>query len=185
MIRCVRKKHLARQFARAFFKNFNITEKQLFSGADAFEKAIIDNPLFFRTLELSSARLEEKCKSIDKLAQKIKLPDSLRTLLHAVTRHKALSILQFLIPALREIYKKNQNIHDVTIATPAPLTAKDKKNLEATLCDKLPGRLSFHYEQDESLGAGIKIVTPTHYWEHSLAKTLKTVQQQIQEQETV
>ena len=185
MIRLIHKKHLARQFARAFLKTIKITEKELFSGVDKLADSLKNNPLAFHTLELSSARLEDKCLGLDKIAEKIKLPDALKTLLHAVARHKALSTLPFLLPALKEVYKKNNNIHDVTVATPKPLLAKEKKEIEAALADKLPGTLSFQYKQDETLGAGIKISTPTHFWEHSLAKTLKTVRQQIQEQEII
>lgn len=185
MIRLVHKKHLARQFARAFFKKFTLPQKKLFDSLDALAEVLKSNPLAFHTLELSSARLEEKCLGIDRIAKKIKLPAPLSTLLHAVVRHKALSILPFLLPALKEVYKKNNEIHDVTVASPKPLLAKEKKELEAALTNKLPGTLSFQYEQDESLGAGIKVSTPTHFWEHSLAKILKTVRQQIQEQETI
>jgi ATP synthase F1 delta subunit len=185
MIRSLRNKQLARNYARAFFRVYDLSQKTLFSSITALEDFFVAHKIVFHTLLLSSARVEDKIDALEKVVKKLKLVTSMHQLLEILIRHKTLHILPFLLPALKEVYKKKYDIHDVTVTSAQPLSAVEQKQLEKEFCSKLPGTLHFIYEHDESLIAGMKIQTPTHCWEESIARTMRTLQNRLRLQENI
>lgn len=185
MIRQIRDKQLARNYARAFFRVYDLDEKTLFSSITALDEFFSHHEIVFHTLLLSSARIEDKITALEKVVKKLKLVEPLHQLLEILIRHKTLHLLPFLLPALKEIYKKKYDIHDVTVTSAQPLTAAERKQLESEVCKKLSGTLHFTYEDDESLIAGLKIQTPTHCWEDSIARTMRTLQNRLRLQEHI
>lgn len=183
MNRLTQKKQKARNFARAFLRTHEMSEEKLFSGIDTLTECCRQNPLAFHLLELSSAHIEQKYRAIDALSQRFGLPWQLAQLLRAVLRYKEFHLLTCILAMLKEEFKKMHGIHEVVVSSSHPLLAQDRKDIELLVQEKIPGTLRFMYQQDRALIAGIKIETPLYYWEHSVARTMRTLQQQIESQE--
>lgn len=183
MNRLTQKKQKARNFARAFLRVQDLGEQELFAGIDALNECNRTNPLVFHTLELSSAHIEEKYGAIQDLGAQLKLPQALCQLLRAVLKYKEFDSLSIILSLLKEEFKKMHGIHEVMIRTSHTLSEDQKTNIEALIAQKVPGSLRYMYSLDSSLIAGIKIETPLYYWEHSVARTIRQLQQQLSMQE--
>lgn len=183
MNRLTQRKQKARNFARAFLRTHEMAEAELFAGIKMLRDCGRTNPFVFYLLELSSAHVEEKYTAIDELSARLGLPWQLVQLLHAVMRYKEFHLLGSILEMLQEEYKKMHCIHEVIVSTSHPLDAHGKDKIEALVATKIPGTLRFMYRQDHALIAGIKIETPLYYWEHSAARTIRTLQQQRESQE--
>jgi len=183
MNRLMQKTQKARNFARAFLRTHDMQEADLFSGIDKLMQCCLKTPLVFYTLELSSARLEDKYAVVDQLSKTLEIPPPLTELLHAVLRYKEFHLLLALLEVLKEEFRKMHGIHEVIVRTSHPLQPEQRAEIEALVKTKIPGTLRFNYRQDQALIAGIKIETPLYYWEHSVAKTLRDLEQNISSQE--
>lgn len=185
MIRSIRAKQLARNYARAFFRVHNPTEKKLLADVAALTAFFNEHKIVFQMLILSSARLEDKIEALAKVVGTLKLSAPIHDLLQILIRHKTLHILPFLLPALTQIYRTNNNIHDVTVTSAQVLTSQEKQKLEASLGKQISGTLHFTYCQDEALIAGIKVSTLTLSWEDSVARTIRMLENRLRLQEQI
>lgn len=183
MNRLTQKKQKARNFARAFLRTHEMGEAELFSGVDALIECCQRLPLVFHTLELSSAKLEDKYRAISTLSEQLRIPWQLVGLLKAVLRYKEFDVLSMILEMIKEEYKELHGIHEVRVSSSHLLDHEARNRLEQLICAKIPGMLRFMYSIEPELIAGIKIETPLYYWEHSVARTLRTLQQQIASQE--
>ena len=183
MNRLTQKKQKARNFARAFLRVQNLGEQELFAGIDALNECSKKNPLVFHTLELSSAHIEEKYAAISELGKQLELPAQVCQLLCAVLKYKEFDSLSIILSLLKEEFKKMHGIHEVMIHTSHELPHERKMSIEKLIAQKIPGTLRCMYSLDPSLIAGIKIETPLYYWEHSVARTIRQLQQQLSMQE--
>ena len=186
MSRADYKRHLARKYARAFLRLFDeFSKEELFSTIDALAAIYEKHPLAFHTLELSSARIEDKCDGLHKITESLNLQKPMTRLLDTMLRQKNLNLIPFLLPSLKEEYKKIHQHHDVVVTSAQELSTNHKRQLEGYLSKTLSGVLSFIYREDETLIAGIKVQTPTHYWEYSIARTIRMLEHGIRQQETI
>ena len=181
-----KKKVLARKYARTFLKVFNeLNKDDLFASIERLQGCCQQSPLVFYTLLLSSARLDDKLKAVDELARRLELVEPVTRLLETLLRRKKIDILPALLPIIMHEYKKKYHLLDVVVTSAHPLTATQKERVEALVSTQLSGELTFIYQQDSTLIAGIKIQTPTHYWEHSVAKVARTLEHRLAMQETI
>ncbi len=183
MNRLTQKKQKARNFARAFLRTHEITEEVLFSGVDVLIACCEQNSLVFHAIELSSAHIDDKYAAIDELVKRLGVALPLGKLLRAVLRYKEFDLLATILPMIKEEFKKMNRIHEVVIKTSHPIDEAQRQEVESLLYEKIPGTLRCMYQEDESLIAGIKIETPLYYWEHSVARTIRKLQQQLKAQE--
>lgn len=183
MNRLTQKKQKARNFARAFLRTHSISQEELFTGIDVLLERCKTNSLVFHTLELSSAVMTEKYEAVDDLAVKLALPKQFSFLLRAVLRYKEFNLLATILRFLKQEFCCMHSIHEVLITSSHDLDVAAKQSLELLIHDKIPGTLRFMYKQDASLVAGVRITTPLYYWEHSVARTIRTLQQQLRAQE--
>lgn len=183
MNRLTQKKQKARNFARAFLRTHEMGEAELFAGVNTLIECCQNLPLVFHVLELSSAQLEDKYHAISLLSERLRLPWQLVSLLKAVLRYKEFDVLGTILEMLKEEYKELHGIHEVTVSSSHVMASQARTHLEQVIGSKIPGTLRFMYQIDPALIAGIKIQTPLYYWEHSVARTLRTLQQQIASQE--
>jgi F0F1-type ATP synthase delta subunit len=183
MNRLTQKKQKARNFARAFLRTHTISQEELFAGIDVLLERCINSSLVFHTLELSSAVMAEKYAAIDDLVERLALPNQFAFLLRAVLRYKEFNLLATILRFLKQEFCCMNSIHEVLITSSHALEESAKQNLESLIHDKVPGTLRFMYKQDASLIAGVRITTPLYYWEHSVARTIRTLQQQLRAQE--
>ncbi len=183
MNRLTQKKQKARNFARAFLHTYAIGEAELFAGIDALLDCCQTSSLVFYTLELSSAVMSEKCVAIDALVTRLSLPPQFGPLLRAVLRYKEFNLLPTILQFLKEEFCSMHGIHTVVISSSHILADEHKHTLEKLIEEKVPGTLRFVYQQDAALIAGVRITTPLYYWEHSVARTIRKLQQQLRAQE--
>jgi F0F1-type ATP synthase delta subunit len=127
---------------------------------------------------------EEKYQAIAALSQRLQLVPALGDLLCAVLRYKEFDLLACILDMLEDEFKRMQGIHEVMVTTSHALTDEARNALESQLRLKIPGSLRFMYTLDTALIAGIKIQTPLYYWEHSVARTIRQLQQQLCIQES-
>lgn len=187
MSRIYAKKQLARNYARAFLRSFAdvVTPECIFSSVERLQKCYEENKQSFYTLALSSANIEERCQGLSKLLDHFNIPEKIHLLIEVMLRKKKLDLFPFLLPALIEEFRKRHNQQEVHVTTAHPLTETERARLEKSLTGRIPGTLSFVYTQDPALIAGIKVQTQTHYWEESLARTVRTLEHRLQLQEKV
>jgi F0F1-type ATP synthase delta subunit len=183
MNRLMQKKQKARNFARAFLRTHAISEEELFRGTDALLNCCKNNSLVFHTLELSSALMSEKCLAIESLVKKLSLPQQFSFLLRVVLRYKEFGSLAIILRFLQQEFYYMQGIHQVVVSSSHCLSDEQKNNMEQLVKDKIPGTLRFIYRIDSRLIAGVKMTTPLYYWEHSVARTIRTLQHQLRSQE--
>ena len=75
-MRLTTRKQLARYYARAFLHAFEVEQEPLFADIDRVIEAHEQTPVAFHTLMLSSARIEEKCRGLKVIAEKLGLQTS-------------------------------------------------------------------------------------------------------------
>ena len=183
MNRLTQKKQKARNFARAFLRTHVVTEQELFAGIDKLSVCCRSSSLVFHTLELSSAVMSDKCMAIDDLVIRLSLPKQFAFLLRAVLRYKEFNLLETILGMLKQEFFRMNGIQEVIISSSHTISESEKTQLEAVVHEKFPGTLRFYYEHDASLIAGIKIKSPLYYWEHSVARTIRKLQLQLQARE--
>lgn len=179
MNRLIQKKQKARNFARAFLRTHVMEEAELFAGIDRLVACCREYPLAFHILELSSARIEEKYRNIEEISCRLTLPAPLVKLLKAVLRYKEFGALFYILHFLKAEFKKQHRIEDVVISSSHAFDEEQKKEFEALLAQKIAGTLRFFYKENKELIAGIRIESPSYYWEHSLARTIRTMRQRL------
>jgi|GEM_PF-2469781 len=184
MNRLTQKKQKARNFARAFLRVQQIHEDELFLGIARLKDCLEKSPMVFHVLELSSMHVEEKYQAIYVLAERLGIPAVLGDLLCAVLKYKEFDVLSCILDMLQEEFKRVQGIHEVVVSTSHIMTHEVRATIEAHIRLKIPGALRFMYIVDAALIAGIKIQTPLYYWEHSVARTIRQLQQQLCIQES-
>lgn len=184
MNRFTQRKQKARNFARAFLRVQNSSEELLFQGIQKLKQCLQNNPMVFHMLELSSMHSEEKYEAIYELTRRLDVPKMLGDLLCAVLKYKEFDLLPCILDMLQDEFKRMQGIHEVVVSTSHTMTNEARALIEAQIRLKIPGALRFMYMLDASLIAGIKIQTPLYYWEHSVARTIRQLQQQLCIQES-
>lgn len=181
------KKQLARKYARAFFHSFpnSVTENGLLECVQRLTVCYEKNKRSFYTLALSSAHIGERCEGLAKLLNHFEIPEKIHLLIEVMLRKKKLDLFPFLLPALVEEFRKRNDLQEVHVSTAQPLSQTEQARLEKSMQERIPGSLSFVYTHDPSLIAGIKVQTTTHYWEETLARTIRTLEHRLQLQEKV
>lgn len=181
------RKQLARKYARAFLRSFpdSVTEQCLLQSVARLTTCYEENKRSFYTLALSSAHIEERCQGLAKLLNHFEVPEKIHLLIEVMLRKKKLGLFPFLLPALIEEFRKRNDLQEVHVSTAQPLSPTEQARLEKSMQERIPGSLSFVYTHDPSLIAGIKVQTKTHYWEESLARTIRTLEHRLQLQEKV
>jgi len=179
MNRLTQKKQKARHFARAFLHVYAMSEQELFAGIDALLECCRQYPLAFYTLALSSASPACKEEAVKELARRFLVPAPLADLINAMLHRKELSLLEHVLLMAKEEYKKNNDIYDVKVMSSHPLTDEQKAAIKKEVSAILSGTLRFSYGLDSKLIAGFSVETPLYYWQHSVARTLCSVQQQL------
>ena len=179
----MRKRHRARHYARAFLRVFDIAEETLFRSLDKLSSYYNKNRLIFRLLQFSSARRENKTKSMSALCVKLSLPEPIDRLLGTLVRYKAIELLPNVLSALRSEFKKQAEIHDFTITSSAPLPPEKQGAIEESLRAAVGGTVNITYQEDSSLIAGIRIESKTYYWEDSIAGRIKDIRHALYTQE--
>jgi len=183
MIRLIQKKKVARRYAEAFLHTFTPSKEQLFEELDSLRNAYTKNSFFFNVLQFSSIRMEDKIRFIKQFCKKNNLSTPYYHLLTVLTQHKQLDIVEFVIKAIKQEFKKQNNMEDVIISTSHSLKPEEKETLEAALQKQITAKLTFFYRQDEALISGIKIQSDAYYWESSIAKRLRHIQRYLNKQE--
>jgi F0F1-type ATP synthase delta subunit len=184
MNRLTQKKQKARNFARAFLRVQSISEDELFNGIIQLKACLKKSPMVFHMLELSSMHVEEKYQAIYSLTERFEIPRTLGDLLCAVLKYKEFDLLSCILDMLQDEFKRMQGIHEVMVTTSHTMNAEARSVIESQMRCKIPGMLRFIYTLDPALIAGIKIQTPLYYWEHSVARTIRQLQQQLCIQES-
>jgi len=185
MLNSSRKKVLSYPYARAFLRTYQGTQKELFADIDALLAAHKTTPVLFHTLHLSSIHVSEKCKGLAVLSKRLQISQSMHHLLATMLRKKAMYLLPSVLVLLKREYKKINNQHDVVVTSARTLTRPEKDALEAQLRVHIFGTLSFTYHNDNALISGIKVQTATHYWEFSIARTIRMLQHRLHSQGTI
>lgn len=183
MLKQFRRRHLAHQLARAFLRTYDLPQEELFSALNAVVSYYTENRLVFRLLQFSSARETEKAIAVTVLCQKIGLHPSINDLLHSLLHYRAIDLVPQVSKAIRATFKKQANIHDITVATSHDLSEDQKSALTAALQEAIGGTLVITYTHNPSLIAGIKIFSTNHYWEDSIARRLRAIRSSLYAQE--
>jgi F0F1-type ATP synthase delta subunit len=184
MLKQMRKRHRSRHYARAFLRVFGtLPEKTLFKAIDTLSSYYEKNRLVFRLLQFSSARRDAKIEAMEKLCDKLQLPEPISNLVGSLIKRKAIELLPTVLCALRSEFKKSARIYDFTVTSSHALSAEQKEAIERQLTKAVDGTLVVTYREDSSLIAGIRLQSPTYYWEESIARRIQNIRQTLYTQE--
>jgi len=132
--------------------------------------------LFFKLLEMSSISYEIKQKYVHAFWKKYELPVCLKEFIFLLLRNRVMNLLPDILKHLYIVYKKRNNLLDVTVITSHPLSDDEARKILNAIQDSLQVIIIPHFEVDTKLLAGIRIESDEYYWEHSIAKTLQALE---------
>lgn len=170
------------RYARAYL---NVFEHELASSditvLQQAEKFFITHKHAFYFLSLSTITLEQKLKVMSTIFAKLNLPASLNNILSLLIAHKRGALWGKLFARIISLYLQRLNIVRFTIETATTIDTQAQETVRQFLACNINSDIIYNYKVNADLIAGIKAVSDTVMWEHSIAKNIKTVRLLLQE----
>lgn len=135
------------------------------------------NLLFY--LSLSLVDKESKQRFVTIFIEKFHLKDSLKSLFTLLIKHKNIFLAAYILQDMYGLYKKRNNISNLQITAASELSSEDIKFLKDFFAKKSGSLLVVQHYVDPSLVAGVRLQTETLLWEHSIAKQLRKLKQDV------
>ncbi len=164
----------ARKYAQAFFNVYGDTitndSMERIGQAAQFLRAhrralfLVNVPGIDRTVK--EERLLEFC-------DRFQLGKEVKKLVHLLLDDKRASLLASVFEALVILYKKQNKIIEITVASSYALTDEQRSVLEAFIARHVVGVRRYVYTIDTSLISGVRVYSDTFLWEFSIAKQLR------------
>ena len=167
---------LEQRYARAFLNVFaDVISPQILSSADAFCNYLKEHRRIVFMLKLSVLDDQIKVRGLYELCKRFGLGEPFKRLINLLQVDHRLPLLPDVVCLLEELYMERKQIHPFIIRSSAELGTEERTSLEKFLAQRLPGTILCSYRTDERLIAGIRAQSPTHLWERSIARKLKSL----------
>lgn len=167
---------LSRKYAVAFMRVFGEQVIVRMSDVVACIDLLKTKKIGFSILFLKRFSKEQQSKFITQLLEYLHLPDCFFSLVALLIKHNQLQLFMDVLQAIQMIVYAQSNLQDVFVYSSHPLSLKDQKKIENfinCLIKKTVARVLFC--GDNSLIAGICIISGTNVWEYSVRKQLTTI----------
>jgi ATP synthase F1 delta subunit len=167
---------LAKKYARAFV---NLFAKQL--TPDVIEN--IEHFVLFmqqrkRTLfylQLAVLANSIKKEALLKVLAQFGLHTVFEQLVTVLLEQRRLFLLVDVSDFIRQIYKEQHNIIDFNVMSSHDLSQEQKQALAQFLLENTTKKGSFSYCIDPQLIAGVRVISESYQWEHSVRKQLRAL----------
>lgn len=130
-------------------------------------------------LSLSIVDIDDKERFIDLMIQKFNLFGSLKDLFLLMIKNKCIFLASSVLQDMYGLYKSRNNICDLRIVSSVELTQEEVDSLVNFFKDKAACTVRPRTSVDPSLIAGVRLQTDTFLWEHSIAKQLRELKQDL------
>lgn len=130
-------------------------------------------------LSLSIVDVEDKERFIDLLIKKFNLFSSLKDLFLLMVKNKCIFLASSVLRDMYGLYKTRNNICDLRIISSVELTQEDIDSLVNFFKEKASCTVMARASVDPSLIAGVRLQTDIFLWEHSIAKQLRELKQDL------
>lgn len=124
-------------------------------------------------VQLSSAPLVVKVDVLTGMAERYQLGLFLKPLLQLLETHKRLFLLADILAMLRTVYEEQHNTMRCAITSTRALKESEREKIVHFLTEKTKMKIHAQYSIDPSIIAGIRVLSDTIRWEHSIHAFLK------------
>ena len=122
---------------------------------------------------------KEMVAVIRKLTQHFSLPESFEALIRVMIRHKKANYLLKILQDICTLYKKRNNVLELTIKTAQTLESENVTKL-TTFFEKQSGmHVEARMQEEKSLIAGVRLQSALFLWECSIDQKLRLLQQKL------
>lgn len=172
----IQERTLAYRYAQAFFNVYgdSFSRDVFFNMRVAITKLrFIPSVLYF--LILAGVDRSEKRKLIQKLCEKIELPEPFEELIFLLVKQRRVFLLLDILQALVDLYQERTKTLLFEISCAQTPNESDKKDIEAFLMSLSGQGVMAEYHKDAKLIAGLRAVNTNLIWEYSVRKRLQSV----------
>jgi F0F1-type ATP synthase delta subunit len=165
---------VARTYARAYMRVFG---KEL---PDDFLHKIQELQLFFKDhrealfyIKISLIPQLIKQQVLLRLCERYGLTIGISQLLTLLANHKRLYLMNKIVNALGEEYKRVQGIESFTVSAAHDLSDDQINEIRTALAQLIRGKVAITIVRDESLIAGFRAISRNYKWEYSVRQLLR------------
>jgi len=133
----------------------------------------------FHFLNVPGFERQKKMEALEKILNKLDAPDSLKELIFLLVRHGRASLIRTVLEKVCSLYKERKNILFFTITSSHNVSEEERAVVQQFLAHKTGKTILYDWSIDTSLIAGIRCLSETLEWEHSICKQLDDLRKQF------
>lgn len=175
---------LIKKYATAFLRTLKNEQRDLhIEIITAYENFVSRNKVFQATLELPSFTIEKKHELIELVAKKIQISPELKKLTLLLLKDKRIHLLGGVLKKILQLHKESEQQHHFHVSTSHKISQSEQKIILNFIKKTIDNNITASFDIDVSLLSGIKIRSNTLFWERSIAKKLREIEQKITRRE--
>ena len=171
---------VARKYALAYLNVFGAQHSyEDFKGMWRACQFLSEHHSLLFYLSLSMIDKSDKLRFIDLFVAKFHLFDSLKKLLYLLLENKHIFLATEVIQIIYRLYKQQHNIVDLQVMSSSELSEEKLEEIKNFFMHMSGQKVKINYIIKPQLIAGIRLQTHTFLWEHSIAKQLRKIKQEL------
>jgi len=165
---------LARKYAHAFVTVFGV-QSDWIDQLDALAHTFGHNKSLLVLLTLPNVTVDQKVMVFDTFFSHLLCIDALKHLLTMLIMDKQVLLMNMVLDNIVTLYREQQGIVPCLVESSHTLEKADKKHVQNFITHTIKHTAHCVFRVNPKLIAGIRIQTPTFFWQHSIRAQLQAL----------